>query len=489
VTAGLRVAVLVAAAQCACAARAVLPEPTLPLSRTSEEAFRARRPRQHTRGAWLPPTLERWQTRNGIRVLFAQRAGSGMVSIGYLNLRAAYADAPAESGTASLTASLLTRGTRAHPGDSHARALRQLGVSLRTDCNPRSVEVSVSVESRDMQRATDLLAEAVTEPALGERDFSLLLSEQSEERRLLVVSPSTLGITSAVRMLYSEQHPFLVSRTGTLAQINARTLADVRRFHRERYTPEHSAIVVAGDIARASVEQLVERSFGSWSVAPTALPAAFVPGPAPRMPVPWRLYDHSSDNAMLFVAWRFPALLAADFADGLVLDNIFGGTLSSRMARALRDATGIAYSPASERRGDGRDGYLVAGVSMDVSNVRPAIELMIREADRLRARRPSAAEVRAAQEYLRNELFARFETVEGVRDALAGLVVFNLGPESWPRHIALIDAVTPSSVHVAAQRYMQRDAMSLVLVADQHRVGRTLLELSPYGALLEEVSP
>jgi hypothetical protein len=28
-----------------------------------------------------------------------------------------------------------------------------------------------------------------------------------------------------------------------------------------------------------------------------------------------------------------------------------------------------------------------------------------------------------------------------------------------------------------------------VLVADQRRVGRTLLELSPYGALLEEVTP
>ncbi len=433
--------------------------------------------------------LERWQSSNGIRVLFAQRPGSGMVSIGYLNLRAAYADAPAEAGTASLTASLLARGTRAHPGDSHTRALRQLGVSLRTDCNSDSVQVTVSVESRDLQRATDLLAEAVTEPTLGERDFSLLLSEQSDERQLLVVSPSTLGVISAVRMLYSEQHPFLVSPTGTLAQINARTRADVLRFHRERYTPEHSAIVVAGDVARASVEQVIERAFGRWSVAPTALPAAFVPGPPPRMPVPWRLYDHSSDNAMLFVAWRFPSLLAADFADGLVLDNIFGGTLSSRMARALRDATGIAYSPASERRGDGRDGYLVAGVSMDVTNVRPAIELMIREADRLRARRPSAAEVRAAQEYLRNELFSRFETVDGVRDALAGLVVFNLGPESWQRHLALLDAVTPNSVNVAAQRYMQREAMSLVLVADQRRVGRTLLELSPYGALLEEVTP
>jgi zinc protease len=78
------------------------------------------------------------------------------------------------------------------------------------------------------------------------------------------------GHTSFVigRALYPTTHPYNWQVIGSLADLDAASLADVLDFHRKWYGPNNATLVVAGDIDVAQTKAWIEKYFGDIPARP-----------------------------------------------------------------------------------------------------------------------------------------------------------------------------------------------------------------------------
>lgn len=71
------------------------------------------------------------------------------------------------------------------------------------------------------------------------------------------------------RALYPEGHPYRWQVIGSLADLDAATLTDVKEFHSRWYGPDNATLVIAGDLDVESTKAWIERYFGEIPARPT----------------------------------------------------------------------------------------------------------------------------------------------------------------------------------------------------------------------------
>ncbi|HET7295634.1 MAG TPA: pitrilysin family protein, partial [Gemmatimonadales bacterium] len=85
---------------------------------------------------------------------------------------------------------------------------------------------------------------------------------QNERRQSYENRPYGLAEENILARLYPDAHPYHWPVIGSMADLSAATLADVRGFFRTYYTPNNATLAIAGDITAQDARRLAERYFG-----------------------------------------------------------------------------------------------------------------------------------------------------------------------------------------------------------------------------------
>lgn len=135
-------------------------------------------------------------------------------------------------------------------------------------------------------------------------------------------------------MMYRE-HPYRWPVIGLLPEhLQNATLADVKAFYKNWYTPNNAVLSVAGNIRAGEVFRLAERWFSAIPAGPAMrrdLP------PEPLQPEPVRREIRSSNVPVpaVYLAFRTPARLHPDFYAVDLLSDVLAQGASSRLYRRL----------------------------------------------------------------------------------------------------------------------------------------------------------
>src|SRR5438477_3442737 len=100
---------------------------------------------------------------------------------------------------------------------------------------------------------------------------------QNERRQSYENRPYGLAEENILERLYPTNHPYHWPVIGSMADLQAATLADVRQFFQTYYTPNNASLAIAGDITPRAARELVERYFGQVPRGP----AVARPAPPP----------------------------------------------------------------------------------------------------------------------------------------------------------------------------------------------------------------
>jgi zinc protease len=415
---------------------------------------------------------------NGLRVVLAQRPGVQLVTAQLLVLSGSAIDPPARAGLASMTASLLTKGTRRHNAPALAQAAESLGGSLDGGAGPDRSELGITVSVPQLGAALDLLSEAVREPLFAQAEIDRLRSQTLDGLKVAYAQPGTLA-TLAAQHLQFGNGAYGRPNDGTPASLARITRADLRALHAAAYRPDNAVLIFAGDLDDATALQLAQRHFGSWRAAagaqrslPTASVGAGLPQRAALIDLP------QAGQAAVVVSSTMPPL-GEGRAAAAVLNEVLGGNFSSRLGQEIRIKRGLSYGAGSQIDARREAATMRVIVQTQNASATEVVGLVQHELDRLIAAPVEAAELDARKAALIGGFSRAVETTAGLGAGVASLIVAGLPVAELGRRIDALAAVQAGDLQALAAVLLAPERRRVVVAGDGAKIADALTAALP----------
>jgi zinc protease len=290
----------------------------------------------------------------GLDTAFLAKENRGDSVVANLTIRLGDEKALMNRGPAgSFAADMLMRGTTKHTRQQIQDEFDRLKAQVNFFGGPTSVNAVIETTRQNLPAVMRLVGEILREPAFLEKEFELLKQEELAQIEGQRSEPTAIAITELNRHfnIYPKGHPLYASTfEEQVADINALTLADVKKFYTDFYGASNGQLTVVGDFDDKEVTALTTELFGKWKS-----PSAFA-----RIKEEYRAVEpmnrsfETPDKANAFFYARLNLKLRDDNPDypALVLGNYMlgGGFLNSRLATRIRQKEGLSYGVGSGLR-------------------------------------------------------------------------------------------------------------------------------------------
>lgn len=384
---------------------------------------------------------------NGLRVVLAERRGVQLVSAQLLLLSGSEADPPQRAGLASLTAGLLTKGTRRYSASALAQAAETLGGSLDSAAGWNQSTVAITVTVPQLDAALGLVGEAVLHPTFAQAEIERLRTQTLDEMKVAYSQPGTLATLAAQHLLFGTG-PYGHPASGTPVSLPRITRADLLALHAQRFRPDNAVLVLAGDLDAATALKLANKHFGGWEKPKLAWPAASLASTG--LPLDLAVIDMpKSGQAAVVVVLPIPDN-ERDRAARDVMNSVLGGGYSSRLNQEIRIKRGLSYSAGSRIDARREGGVLRVSVQTKNESAAEVLGLVQGELDGLIAAPVGSEELGARKATLIGNFSRSVETTAGLNEAVGALIVAGRSPAELQRRIETLGAVSPAEIQTYA---------------------------------------
>ena len=329
---------------------------------------------------------------NGLHVVYSEDHSAPVVAVDIWYNVGSKNEQPGRTGFAHLFEHMMFKGSKNVADGQHFALLEGAGARAGADINgttawdrtnyfeqlpSNQLELALFLEADRM----GTLAEVLTQAKLDNQREVV----KNERRQSVDNQPYGSWLEKMEAGIYPDGHPYEHPVIGSMEDLSAASLEDVRSFFRTYYAPNNAVLVVAGDFDPVQARALVRKHFA-------AIPRQPAPPPLRDMTLPAVIgqehrevvQDANAPVPVIFVGYRVPA--ASDPKGAVV--NVLSGMLSGRssamyesLVRRQQIATGVgAFNPELLQgadvlivRASGKPGApadsLEAGLMRELANV------------------------------------------------------------------------------------------------------------------------
>jgi predicted Zn-dependent peptidase len=404
---------------------------------------------------------------NGLRVIVHTDRKAPIVAVSLWYNVGSKMEPAGKTGFAHLFEHLMFNGSQNAPGD-YFTYLKQLGA---TDYNGTTyfdrTNYFETVPTPGLGAALFLEADRMGHllPAMTQA----LVDEQrgvvQNEKRQGDNQPYGLVEYKQVEALFPTTHPYGHTTIGSMTDLDAASLDDVKAWFSDHYGPNNAVLVLAGDIDLATARPLVEKYFGGIACGPQ-VHSPDAPVPTLAAPKIEAITDRVA-NTRLYRMWAVPGLNDRESVALDVAAAALGGLSSARLYQELVKKEKLAVSARASNQSFAQVGIFQITVDLkpgaDAALVNRRIDAIL--ADFLKTG-PTADEVQRIATTAAVRRIAGLEGVGGFGGkavALAQGALFSNDPDHYKKELAILAAETPGRVTAAAQKWLSRPVYALTV--------------------------
>ncbi|MDQ8756614.1 pitrilysin family protein [Sphingosinicella sp. LHD-64] len=404
-----------------------------------------------------------YQTRtlaNGLRVYSIRDANSANVSVQVWYDVGSKDDPRGRSGFAHLFEHIMFKATRNMVPEQFDRLTEDVGGFNNASTNDDYTNYYEVVPANHLQRLLWAEAERMGSLVVEEGFFNSERDVVKEEfRSRVLAAPYGRLFYLYLPQISYDVHPYARPGIGSIEDLDAATIDDVRAFHATYYRPDNAVLVVAGNFDQAELDRWVDQYFAPLTRPATAIPRVTVEEPARRQARNYTVYEPNTPLPAVLISYPAPPARSDDAAAMEVLDGVLSTGESSRLHQSLVYSDRIAAQASSfleTRQGRGNLGVyaiLSAGQTAEAGETG-----LRREIARFRDGLVTPAELEEAKNELLTSALGERETVDGQASALAQAVIVDGDPRAADERLARIAAVTPADIQRVALTWLREDA-------------------------------
>ena len=257
--------------------------------------------------------------------------------------------------------------------------------------------------------------------------------------------------------MYPYSHPYSWSTIGSMEDLQAASLDDIKEWYRTYYGPNNAAISLAGDISPERAYELVNKYFGAIPPGPP-LPRTEQWIPQLERNIRDEMQDHVP-QVRIYRSWHVSSWRDADTQRLNLLAAVLAGSKSARLDRRLVYDKGLATNVSAYVN----DAELGGTFNLIVT-VKPGADPLEveREMDRVLAelldKGPTSAELQRVKTRELADFSRSLERVGGFggrSDVLAESMTYGGKPDAYLDRLELFATSTPAEVKLAANRWLR----------------------------------
>ena len=413
---------------------------------------------------------------NGLKVIVIENHEQPIVYVSFVVKSGSTYDGELP-GLASVTAELLTKGTKTRSATQIAEEIDFVGGSLNATASWDATNVSVLVLKKYLGVGVDILQDVVLNPTFPEEEI-----ERVKTQRLASIkqSKAEAGYLAGVR--FSKElfagHPYANESGGNEESIQKMKRADLVKFYQTHFIPNNSFIIFAGDITPSEALPLVEKYFGGWKKGKN----------------PHKEFQTVKDvNQTKVVIVDKPGAVQSairighlgidrknkDYVKVYTLNTLLGGYFNSRINMNLRETHGYTYGASSFFDARIYPGPFI--VSADVRNevTDSSIAEVIKELKRIIDEPVPEDELKMAKDYIVGSFPLQIETPAQVASRVMTIEIYGLPKDFYDRFREEVKKITAKDIQETARKYLHPDKLLIVVSGNSKQIKPVLEKFGP----------
>lgn len=405
---------------------------------------------------------------NGLRVLTVEDHSSPTVAIQVWYKVGSKDDPEGRSGFAHLFEHMLFKGTKNMKDEMMDRLTEDVGGINNASTWDDFTNYYEVVPSNYLETLLWAEADRMGSLNVDEKNFKSERDVVKEEFRSRVLAPPYGRFFYAIEKQSFTSHPYRRPGIGSIEELDAATLDDVKAFHSTFYRPDNATLVVVGDFEPKQIDAWIDKYFSR--VAKPDRPLPRVTAKEPERTAEKRVSEYAANVPLPAVAITYlaPPVASADAAALDVAESILSSGESSRLYQSLvyqQQVAQEAFAQADLREQPGL--FILGAILASEKKPEEAERALLAELKKMQDTPVTAAELDKAKiQLVTNELRER-ETSNGKAFALARAAVLLGDAARVNSDIDKLQAVTAADIQRVMKKYFTDSNRVVVTYQDE----------------------
>jgi len=423
---------------------------------------------------------ERFTLPNGLVAILNENHATPIVAVDVWYHVGSKNETPGRTGFAHLFEHMMLEGSEnVQPGE-YRTIVQSLGGTFNGTTSEDRTNYYMVVPSNHLETAlwleSDRMATLLTRVDQARLDAEREIVK-NERRNNIENQPFGAANEITTASLFPADNPYSWSVFGSMADLSAASLDDVKTFFRTYYAPSNATIVLSGDFSSAEAKRLLDKYFGPIARGP-AIPRPAINAVALAGEKRLVLEDQRSRTSQLRLAWPTIGNGHRDLQALQILASVLTLDRTSRLTKLLVNDRQLATSVSAahfdfENRTSGLFQISVfPRANASLSAIERLVDSVITEIQRSP---PTRREVQRARNYATVSTVTSLQTGLARAERLTQGEVFDKNPLSFITMLSDYSRVTPADVQRVARQYLTP--------------GRVVLSMVPAGSLNQVAQP
>ncbi len=445
-------------------------------SNSQEKIDRTKPPKPGPESKVKFPTYFEKKLPNGLKVIVVENHEQPIVYISFVIKSGSTYDEDLP-GLASVTAELLTKGTKKRTATQIAEEIDFVGGSLNATSSWDATNVSVLVLKKYLGVGMDILQDVVLNPTFPDEELERIRTQRLANIKQSKAEAGYLALVRFSKELFAN-HPYANEINGNEESIQKIKRDDIVKFYQKHFIPNNSFIIFAGDITPEEAMPLVERYFKEWKGGEN----------------PHKKFQAVSDisQTRVVIVDKPGAVQSAirighlgidrknkDYVKVYTLNTLLGGYFNSRINMNLRERRGYTYGAFSSFDSRIYPGPFV--VSADVRNevTDSSVAEIIKELKRIIEEPVPEDELKMVKDYIVGSFPLQIETPAQVATRVMMIEIYGLPKDFYDKFREEVKSITAKDIQEVAKKYLQPDRLLIVVSGNSKQIKPVLEKFGP----------
>lgn len=354
---------------------------------------------------------------------------------------------------------MLFKGTKNRTSKEIASTIDNLGGQINAFTSKECTCYYVKLLDEHIDIGIDILSDMFLNPLFDEKDIDKERQVIIEELKMYEDSPEDLVYDLLMEGIYKTDAlgMNIIGTEESLYNMNRNTIKD---YFNKYYVASNSVISISGNFKFEEMVKLIESKFKDLAMGNVDIKIT-----EPEFHPCFIARNKDTEQVNLAISLKAIPLEYREDAYALsIINNIFGGSISSRLFQNIRENKGLVYSIYSAPSLYRKSGELGIYASMSNENLKKVYNLVLEEIDNLRQNHLTDKEIKESKEQLKGSYILGLESTSSRMMSIGKAMVLTKKVKNPNDIIESINNIDKARIDLIIDKVFNRENIGVCIV-------------------------